>query len=212
MQVEHLLSVPSSGSNETPKTIRKSLDEKIASYAAGELKHAREAVSLIWESSRKPQATGIPSDTDLSLPVAYMGLRKSGLGATLRKLRVRFSLIKSIQGKSLLYRRYWARTSQGGRICPIYFPNAVPSSVSSQVTTREWRYTLESMSILNQTVIECLNTRAGRLGGDEEHEFSEDSDCQSERELKGGTVTGNAGAGCGEQKLLPVLKIGSFAA
>ena len=64
-------------------------------------------------------------------------------------------------------------------------------------------------------MVECLNTRGGRLEKNEEHEFSEDSDYESENELKDGSVTGEAGADHGEnwgQKPLPVLKVGSLAA
>lgn len=64
-------------------------------------------------------------------------------------------------------------------------------------------------------MIECLNTRTGRLERNEEHEFSEDSDYESETELQDASVTGNTEADHGEnrgQKLLPVLKVGSLAA
>ena len=208
IQVDYLLSVLSSGGDETSKTIHKNLDEKIQRYAAGELKHAREAISLIWKSSRKPRdidVACVPLDTASVHP-------PSDPEAAQRKRRVRTSLIKSIQGRSLLQRRYWVRTSQGGRICPIYFPGAVPSSVFSQAAARRWRYILGFTSPLNWTVMECLSTRAGRLEKNEEHEFSEDSDCESENELEDCPGTGNAGAGYEEQKLLPVLKVGSFAA
>ena len=209
VQVDHLLSVLSSGSSETSKTIHKNLDERIQRYAAGELKHAREAISLIWKSSRKPR------DIDIASVPPETVRTPSDPEAAQRKRGVRTSLIKSIQGRSFLHRRYWARTSQGGRICPIYFPDAVPSSVFSQVAACKWRYIIGPTSVLNWTVMECLNTRAGRLAKNEVHEFSEDSDCESENELKDCPVTGNtgdAGASGGEQKLLPVLKVGSSAA
>ena len=64
-------------------------------------------------------------------------------------------------------------------------------------------------------MIECLDTRAGRLERNEEHGFSEDSDYESEDELQDGQVTGNTGANHGEnqgRRLLPVLKVGSLVA
>ena len=97
--------------------------------------------------------------------------------------------------------------------------------------------------MLSQTVMEFLYSRAGRLEKNEEHEFSDDSDYESEEELQDGSVTGEAGADHGEcfddsdyeseeelqdgsvtgeagvdhgenweQKLLPVLKVGSWTA
>ena len=212
MQVDHLLSVLSSGSDEASKAIHKDLDEKIESYAAGELKHAREAISLIWRSTRKPRDIDI---TSTPLDSGFTWTTWIDCEVKQRKRRVRTSLIKSIQGGSLLHRRYWARTSQGGRICPIYFPNVVPDSTLSQIAACRWRYILESTSVLSQTVTECLNTRAGRLEKNEERQLSEDSDCESESELRDGSATGKEGADHGEnwgQKLLPVLKVGSWTA
>ena len=137
MQVHYLLSVLSSGTGETSKRIHKDLDEKIECYAAGELKHAREAVFLVWESSRKPR------DIDItSVPLPSTERVKPEVAE--RNRRVRTALIKSIQGKSLLHRRYWARTSRGGRICPIYLPNVMPDSTFSQIVTCRWRCILGS--------------------------------------------------------------------
>jgi len=71
------------------------------------------------------------------------------------------------------------------------------------------------MTILSWTVIECLKSGGGHLEKNEEHEFPEDSDCETESDLAGSSVAGNVNAGFEqkwEQKLLPVLKIGSLVA
>ena len=206
MQVNHLLSALSSGNGETSGTIHKSLDERIQRYAAGESKHAREAISLIWRSSLKPR------DIDIS-SVPPNAARPSGDPETVqRRRRVRTLLINSIQGKSFLHRRYWARTSQGGRICPVYLPDAVSNSVFPQVAACKWGYIQGSTSVLNSSVVESLSTHAGYLEMNEEHELSDDSDYESENEVQGDPVAGDAGDDRGEQKLLPVLKVGSLAA
>ncbi|KAF9646320.1 hypothetical protein BDM02DRAFT_253709 [Thelephora ganbajun] len=53
MEVNHLLGVWLSGSEKESKVVREKLEEKIDSYAAGELKHAVDAISSIWEISSK---------------------------------------------------------------------------------------------------------------------------------------------------------------
>ena len=153
IQVDHLLSVLSSGSGEISKIVHKNLDEKIESYAAGELQHARDAVSLMWESSRQPQntdATSAPFNWN-SFNWDFFIMEQSTKGTEIGKRgrRVRTSLINSIQGRSLLRQRYWARTSRGGRLCPIYFPNVVYRLTFSRIAEREWTYISGSTSVLS---------------------------------------------------------------
>jgi hypothetical protein len=133
LQVNHLRYVWSSGSSEESKTLHKNLDKKIDSYAAGELKHAAEAISSIWNLSRKKEA--IPCIT----PADDKEECIMNPEAEEREKNMRTSLIKSIQGRPLLFRRYWARKSRGGSVCPVYFPSAMPSSTMSRVATCEWR-------------------------------------------------------------------------
>ena len=66
--------------------------------------------------------------------------------------------------------------------------------------------------MLSLVVVGCFKGDDRQLEKSEECEFPEDSDCESECELASNPVSGNAKVGCGEgreQKLLPVLKIGS---
>ena len=125
MQVIHLVSVWLSDKEESA-TVHKKLDEKIDKYAAGELEYAAGAISSIWDLSRK-------METLPSIPQRYQGLRRTKK----RETRMQTSLIESIQGGSLLHREYWARRSRGGSACPIYFPNAMSSSMLSRVATCE---------------------------------------------------------------------------
>jgi len=134
LQINNLLSVWSSGSGEESKALHKNLDEKIDSYAAGDLKHAAGVVSSIWALSRKKEAVPCVSPVDDGNLYISMGPEDQE-----QELNMRTSLIKSIQGRPLLLRRYWARRSRGGSVCPVYFPSAVPSSMLSQVATCEWR-------------------------------------------------------------------------
>ena len=64
-------------------------------------------------------------------------------------------------------------------------------------------------------MVECLKSDDGRLEENEEHEFSEDSDCKSEGELIDSSAPGNMRVDYEKKrgkKLLPVLKIGSLIA
>ena len=125
MEVIHLLSIWLSGSGEESKAIRKKLDEKIDSYAAGELEHAEEAISSIWDLARKKEP----------LPPIPKGERESPKPTP--ETGVQVSLINSMSRGSLLNRKYWARRSRGGSMRPIYFPSIISSSTLSQVDTCE---------------------------------------------------------------------------
>jgi len=211
MQVVHLVSVWLSGGEES-KALHQKLDEKIDSYAAGELGHAVETVSSIWDLSSKKKAlppipkreSGSHDNTD-RLFGSWMPTQQEREG-------MRASLVKSIQEGSLLHRKYWARRSRGGNICPIYFPSAVSGSTLSRATTCEWNTFYGATCVLNWTVVKCCKGGGGRLEESEEYEFSEDSDCESESESARNPASGNAEAGFEKQgqKLLPVLKVGSF--
>jgi len=136
VQVARLVSVWLSGGGESA-ALHKKLDEKIDSYASGELEHAVEAISAIWDLSRKKGA--LPSTPRVDQRVSRKVSRGEWgeWGPMQRERYMRTSLVESIQGRSLLHRKYWARRSRGGVICPIYFPCTVPSSTSSQVVTCE---------------------------------------------------------------------------
>ena len=146
MQVIHLVSVWSSGDKEESETLHKKLDEKIDNYAAGELEHAAEAVSSIWELSRKKETLPsisrgqetIPSTRNFPRRPPSQGHHGWTLrGTTQQENSMRTSLIWSIQGGSFLNRKYWARRSRGGSMCPIYFPGATSNLTSSPVAACE---------------------------------------------------------------------------
>ena len=126
MEVIHLLSIWLSGSEEESKALHKKLDEKIDSYAAGELEHAEEAISSIWDLARKKEP--LPS-----IPKGQKEPYRSRPEAS-----VRVPLVNSMRRGSLLHRKYWAKRSRGGSLGPIYFPSTIPSSTLSQVDACEW--------------------------------------------------------------------------
>lgn len=52
MQVNHLAFVRFGVDDEVTKNLCEKIDEKVDAYANGDLSHAAEAVSLLWEASK----------------------------------------------------------------------------------------------------------------------------------------------------------------
>ena len=62
-------------------------------------------------------------------------------------------------------------------------------------------------------MIECFKSSGGYLEKNEEHEFPEDSDCETESEPADGSVAGDAKVGYEQewgQKLLPFSRLGHW--
>jgi len=204
MQVNYLVSVWLSGGEKESKELHKKLDEKIDSYATGELEHAAEAISSIWDSACKDEALpSVPKDYGDSQSLSVLG--STSLAPSLET-----SLVKSMREGSLLHRKYWARRSRGGRMGLVYLPTTVSGPTLSQVDKCKWDCVWVT-SILSRTVLEYCDGADDR--SEEEEEYPEDSDCESECEGDGDSVSGDANAGCERgNEFLPVLKIGSLIA
>jgi len=124
--VNHLLDVWLSGSEGESKTVREKLDEKIDSYAAGELEYAADTILSIWEVSNQ-EATAPkegPAPSNPAAPSWFTSWFQPPPEFTGYNMGP--SLIKSIQEGSLLERKYWARGSREGKLEPVYFPCPVP--------------------------------------------------------------------------------------
>jgi len=130
MQVNRLLGVWLEGSEKESGVVRQKLDEKIDSYATGELGHAVATISSIWKISNTegPLPSSPPSPTRSSRSISntmYTGYD------------MRPSLIMSMQEGYLLDRKYWVRRSREGAIEPVYFSSAVAPVELSGLGTRE---------------------------------------------------------------------------
>lgn len=53
MQINHLASIRFGVNEELTKTLCDKIDEKVDAYAAGDLNHAGDAMSLLWDVSKK---------------------------------------------------------------------------------------------------------------------------------------------------------------
>ena len=126
MQVKRLLDVWLSGNQEESRAVRKGLEEKIDSYAAGELEHAAETFSCMWEASTEEGPAF--SDSSSLLDFGFSSRRTSEIPVGVAKFAgydMRLPLIKSIKEGYLLDRMYWVKRSREGEVEPIYFSSAI---------------------------------------------------------------------------------------
>ncbi|KAF9778364.1 hypothetical protein BJ322DRAFT_495081 [Thelephora terrestris] len=65
MQINHLASVRFGGDGAVKKKLCDEIDEKVDAYVAGDLKHAAEAVSLLWEASKDRRPIAVPQNTSI---------------------------------------------------------------------------------------------------------------------------------------------------
>jgi len=203
-QVNHLLGVWLSGSEEESKTVRAKLEEKIDSFAAGGLEHAVDAISAIWEISNKEGP--VPSDTPQSIMMLSIDFDMEFTGCDMRP-----SLIKSIQKGYLFDRKYWVRRSREGAIEPVYFPSIVTETELSGLGACKSPYSGVT-EILRCTVSQYYLGYEGHIDRNDEDEYIEDSDHENEPEPAGEPVSQNIKVNFEqklERKLLLVLSIGS---
>lgn len=203
MQVKHLLHVWMSGGDEESIAARRGLEEKIDSYAAGELEHAAEAISCIWEFSNG-------EDTVLYDPsgVVSSSKRTSAISANVLKFTgcdLRPSLIKSIKEGYLFGRKYWVKRSREGDVEPIYFSSGV---IWVDFDAGE-SLRLGSLKQLSGVVLGCHLGCGDHL---DENDEDEDSDYENDAEKPVGQVSQEIERGSEqetEQKPFSVLKFGS---
>ena len=136
--MNHLLSVWLSGSEKESKPVREKLDEKLDSYGTGELEHAVDAISFIWEIANKegPIPSAPTSPPPPSSRSSRVGAGRKGPAAW-QGYGTQRALVKSIQAGSLLDRKYWARRSREGGIEPIHVSSAVAGIELSRLGSRE---------------------------------------------------------------------------
>jgi len=75
VQIDHLLYVRFCGDKESTDELYKKIDDKVESYANGDLDHAAEVMSLLWKLSRSggslPPPTPSTRSFVCSLPLVY---------------------------------------------------------------------------------------------------------------------------------------------
>lgn len=64
MQIDHLAAVRFGGDEKATKNLCDRIDEKVDAYATGGLEHAAEAITLLWEASKKNKCSvPVPQST-----------------------------------------------------------------------------------------------------------------------------------------------------
>jgi len=76
LQVNHLASVRFGADEGNAKNICNRIDKKVDAYASGNLSHAAEAMSLLWEVSQKDRPPG-PATRDTNTSVCPAPLPSS---------------------------------------------------------------------------------------------------------------------------------------
>ena len=136
----------------TTEVTRASVERKIDSYVEGDLEHATEVVSALWEIVNKDGEITAPESTPSSVSsflvcppsLRYAEVLKSNNQAaqlTGPADSVKTALIKSIRKGVLFDRKYWVRHSRtGGALKPVYFSSIVMSDKLQQLNNRELEF------------------------------------------------------------------------
>ena len=145
MQTEHLVSLASGADDEFGKILWERIDEKVESYANGDLDHAVDAITLLWKLSknrRRSRLVGSLVDKPVSQPslTANTSTHRWGqdtLGPANRR-PVEIALIKSMREGTFFDRTYWARNSKSAQVFrPLYISSIVAGEHLSYVNSRE---------------------------------------------------------------------------
>ncbi|KAF9650020.1 hypothetical protein BDM02DRAFT_3128017 [Thelephora ganbajun] len=109
----------------TTETTRASVDKKIDSFVGGDLEHAAEMLSTLWEIANKDGDIAAPSKT---APAAARVMSPAHWDS------VKIAPIKSIRKGMFFDRKYWARHSKAGDVLkPVYLSSTVMSDKAQQL-------------------------------------------------------------------------------
>ena len=119
----------------TTEKTRASVDKMIDSFVEGDLEHATEILSALWEIANKDGDIKAPSNTSpaVGLPssLCYVAVFTSHdqapqVASPAHWTPVKMALIKSIRTGVFFDRKYWARHSKAGDVLkPVYFSSTI---------------------------------------------------------------------------------------
>ena len=146
MQAEHLVSVVSSADKDSAKKLCDRVDEKVDSYANGDLDRAVDAITLLWKLSKGGGQSSptspvvINSVSQPSLATNPSTHRQVQITPDLANRRpVEIALIRSIREGTFFDRKCWARNSKTARgLRPLYISSIAASECLSCINSREW--------------------------------------------------------------------------
>ena len=143
MQARRLVSVVSGTDKESVRELCDRIDEKVDSYANGDLDHAVNAVTLLWKLSKgdkrspplSPVATNSVSQPSLTAhPPAHRQGQHPPYPAKWTRRSIRMAFIKSIREGIFFDRKYWTRNSKTSRaLRPLHISSIVASEYLSHI-------------------------------------------------------------------------------
>jgi hypothetical protein len=204
----------------TTETTRASVDKKIDSFVEGDLEHATEMLSALWEIANKDGDVKAPSNTPRceSVPVLPSSWRHAGVLTSHHQTAqvtspahwasVKIALIKSIRKGVFFDRKYWARHSKAGDVLkPVYFSSIIMGDKAQQLNKCASKFGYGFAEALRIPVVKYLKGR-NALINDLEGDVNVESDCEGD----------STGAGMKhrreekEEQTRAVLITGSFSA
>ena len=108
----------------TTEATRTSVEKKVCRFVEGDLDHAMEMLSALWEIASNDGDTAAPAST-VSLTV---------ITSPAHWVSVRRALIKSVRKGVFFDRKYWARYSKAvGGLKPVYFSSTIMNDKAQQL-------------------------------------------------------------------------------
>ena len=144
LYIEQLASVWMEDS--TTETTRASVDKKIDSFVEGDLEHATDLLSALWEIVNKDGDIKAPSNTSPAVSsfssrhyTRMLTSHNQAVQATspAHWASVKTALIKSIRDGVFFDRKYWARHSKTGDVLkPVYFSSMIMGDKVQELNNR----------------------------------------------------------------------------
>ena len=126
----------------TKEQIRAAVETKIKQFVKGELEHAAEMLSELWEVANNGVKARVQPPRPLYFGPVSRGLDERCVGDWF-STRVGFwnwALRRSIREGFFFDGKYWARHSKVGALKPIYLSSAVTAGVTLESDKRESRF------------------------------------------------------------------------
>ena len=156
----------------TMATTRASVNKKVHSFVEGDLEHATEVLSALWEIANKGGDIGSPANTLSAVSVASVLMyavwecsphrQITQVKSPARWAAVKTALIKSIREGVFFDRKYWARNTKSGDVLkPVHFSSAIMGDRSHQLD--------KCASKFRCGAAEALNPGSGEIPRGSEH-------------------------------------------
>ena len=128
----------------TTEKTRASVDKMIDSFVEGDLEHATEMLSALWEIANKSGDIKAPSNispaVSLSSSLYHAAVlttphnQAAQVTSPAHWASVKIALIKSIRKGAFFDRKYWARHSKAGDVLkPVYFSSTIMGDKTQQL-------------------------------------------------------------------------------